>query len=81
MANWQPASHQTTHGHDMHDVNYLRARASQLREAAATSRDPEVARALREVAGDFDNEAKREEAGNPNGGADERRRCAGGGTI
>ncbi len=47
--------------HDMNDVDYLRARAQHLRQAAATSRDPEIARALREVAGDFDKEALREE--------------------
>ena len=46
---------------NMHDVDYLRARAHHLREAAATSRDPEIAQALREVAGDFDKEALREE--------------------
>lgn len=46
----------------MHDVDYLRARAVQLRAAAATSRDPEITRALREIAGDFDNEAQREAA-------------------
>jgi hypothetical protein len=46
----------------MHDVTYLRARAEYLRDAAATSRDPEIARALREVAGDFEREAQREDA-------------------
>ena len=46
----------------MRDVGYLRARAMHLRAAAATSRDPEIARALREIAGDFDNEAQREAA-------------------
>ena len=46
--------------HDMHDVDYLRARANHLREAAATSHDPEIARAQREVAGDFDTEALHE---------------------
>lgn len=46
----------------MQDVDYLRARAQHLRAAAATSRDPEIARALREVAGDFDSEARREAA-------------------
>ena len=46
----------------MEDIGYLRARARDLRSAAATSRDPEIARALQEVAGDFDNEARREEA-------------------
>ena len=46
----------------MHDAGYLRARARHLRAVAATSRDPEIARSLREVAGDFDTEARREES-------------------
>ncbi|HUB14267.1 MAG TPA: hypothetical protein VMB34_20110 [Acetobacteraceae bacterium] len=45
---------------DMHDVTYLHARASDLRSAAATSRDPGIAEALREIAGDFEDEARRE---------------------
>jgi len=56
----------------MHDVNYLRARAMHLRAAAATSRDPEIARALREVAGDFDHEAQREVARHSAGHAGQR---------
>ena len=47
---------------EMHDATYLRARAQHLRAAAATAHDPEIARALRQVAGDFDNEASSEEA-------------------
>jgi hypothetical protein len=73
MANRGSASHQTVHNHDMHDVGYLRARAGYLRAAASTSRDPEIARALREVAGDFDTEAQLEETRHSAGHADERR--------
>ncbi len=61
MMNRQPVPHYPA-DHDMGDVGYLRARAHHLRSAAATSRDPEIARALREVAGDFDHEAQREAA-------------------
>jgi hypothetical protein len=61
MEDRQDISHMPVENHDMHDVDYLRARAHHLREAAATSGDPEIARALREVAGDFDKEALREE--------------------
>lgn len=50
---------------DMHDASYLRARAQHLRAAAATARDPEIARALRQVAGDFDREAAQEETEAP----------------
>lgn len=57
---------------DMHDAAYLRARAQHLRAAAATARDPEVARALRQIAGDFDNEASREEAEAGKNGNDRR---------
>lgn len=46
---------------DMNDAAYLRARANHLRAAAASARDPEIARALRQVAGDFEHEASREE--------------------
>ena len=45
----------------MSDVDYLRGRARDLRSAAATARDPEITRALREVADDFESEAQREE--------------------
>ncbi len=68
----QPSSpKQVPTDHGMHDVDYLRARASDLRSAAATARDPEVARALQEVAGDFDNEAQREEVRQSDGTANE----------
>jgi hypothetical protein len=74
MSNGQSASRPDIDGHEMHDVDYLRARAMHLREAAATSRDPEIARALREVAGDFDSEAQREAARHSAGQADQRNR-------
>jgi hypothetical protein len=61
---------------DMRDATYLRARAHHLRATAATARDPEIAEALRQVAGDFENEAAREEAQRPENG--EERRAAGG---
>lgn len=56
-----PARPPGAHEQDVHGASYLRARAHHLRVTAATSRDPEIARALREVAGDFDAEAQREE--------------------
>jgi hypothetical protein len=74
MATRQPASQKPVDDHDMQDVGYLRARAHHLRAAAASSRDPEIARALREVAGDFDSEAQREEALHADGHPDEGRR-------
>jgi hypothetical protein len=73
MVDRSSTSHETRHDHDMHDVDYLRSRADHLRAAASTSRDPEIARALREVAGDFDTEAQREEARHSTGHADARR--------
>ena len=74
MANRSSASHEISHDHDMHDVGYLRARADYLRAAASTSRDPEIALALREVAGDFDTEAQREETRHSGGQSDGWRR-------
>jgi hypothetical protein len=72
MANRSSASHDISQDHDMHDVGYLRARADYLRTAASTSRDPEIARALREVAGDFDTEARHEATRQFAGQADEQ---------
>jgi hypothetical protein len=62
MAHRNSAPQQIARDVEMQDAGYLRARAQHLRTAAASSRDPEIARALREVAGDFDSEARREEA-------------------
>jgi len=49
MATRQPASQKPMDDHDMQDVGYLRARAHHLRAAAASSRDPEIARAIAEA--------------------------------
>lgn len=42
----------------MSEIAYLRARAVELRNAAETARDPAVVRALKEVAAEFDHEAR-----------------------
>lgn len=42
----------------MNEIAYLRARAAELRVAAETARDPAVVWALREVAAEFDYEAR-----------------------
>ena len=42
----------------MSDIAYLRARAEELRAVAETARDPGTAMALRDVAAEFEHEAR-----------------------
>ena len=57
----------------MNEIDYLRHRADELRAASETAHDPDVVRALQDVAAEFDQEAQIEAAQQPGSWPDQRR--------